>query len=97
LLRNNMLKPVFTEKSMKMAKEGKYTFWVEPNSNKMGLKSLISKIFGVHVTNINTIKKGGEKGRNARGKKFNRLASKKAVITIKAGEKISVFEESKKK
>lgn len=92
-----MLKPIFTEKSTKMAQMGKYSFWVEPGSNKMGLKSLIGKIFGVHVTSIKTIKKAGEKGRNARGKKFNRLASKKAIVTIKAGEKISVFEETKKK
>jgi large subunit ribosomal protein L23 len=92
-----MLKPIFTEKSTKMAKMGKYSFWVEPGSTKTGLKSLIGKIFGVHVTSIKTIKKGGEKGRNARGKRFNRLASKKAVVTIKAGEKISVFEETKKK
>jgi large subunit ribosomal protein L23 len=92
-----MLKPVFTEKSTKMAKEGKYSFWVEPNADKMGLKSLISKLFGVHVTSIKTIKKAGEKGRTARGKRFNRLASKKAIVTIKEGEKMDIFEESKSK
>ena len=92
-----MIKPVYTEKSMKMAKEGKYSFWVEVGSDKMGLKALIAKLFGVHVTSIKTIKKAGEKGRTARGKKFNRLASKKAIVTIKDGEKIDVFEESKKK
>jgi large subunit ribosomal protein L23 len=91
-----MIKPVFTEKSTKMVRQGKYTFWVEPNSDKMGLKSLIGKLFGVHVTSIKTIKKGGEKGRTARGKKFSRLATKKAVVTIMAGEKIDVFEETKK-
>jgi large subunit ribosomal protein L23 len=92
-----MIKPVFTEKSTKMAKEGKYTFWVEPNDDKMNLKTEIARLFGVHVTSIRTIKKGGEKGRTARGKKFNKLASKKAIVTIKDGEKIDVFEESKKK
>ena len=92
-----MLKPVFTEKSTKAAKQGKYTFWVEPNSDKMGLKSQIGKLFGVHVVSIKTIKKAGEKGRTARGKKFNKLASKKAIVTIKDGEKIDIFEESKKK
>jgi large subunit ribosomal protein L23 len=92
-----MLKPVYTEKSTMMAKQGKYTFWVEPNSDKMSLKAEIAKLFGVHVTSIRTIKKAGEKGRTARGKKFNRLASKKAIVTIKDGEKIDVFEESKKK
>jgi large subunit ribosomal protein L23 len=92
-----MLKPVFTEKSTKMAKMCKYSFWVAPNDNKMGLKSEIAKLFGVHVTSIKTIKKAGEKGRTARGKKFNKLASKKAIVTIKDGEKIDIFEESKKK
>ena len=91
-----MLKPVFTEKSTRMVREGKYSFWVEPNSDKMGLKAEIAKLFGVHVTSIKTIKKAGEKGRTARGKKFNRLATKKAIVTIKDGEKIEIFEESKK-
>ena len=93
----NMIKPVFTEKSTKMAKEGKYSFWVEPNDDKMNLKTEIARLFGVHVTSIRTVRKGGEKGRNARGKKFDKLASKKAIVTIKDGEKIDVFEESKKK
>jgi large subunit ribosomal protein L23 len=92
-----MIKPVFTEKSTKMAKEGTYSFWVEPNADKMGIKSEIAHLFGVHVTSVRTVKKAGEKGRTARGKSFNRLASKKAFITLKAGEKIDVFEESKKK
>ena len=92
-----MIKPVFTEKSTKMAKMGKYSFWVEPGSDKMSLKAEISRLFGVHVTSIRTIKKAGEKGRTARGKKFNKLSSKKAIVTLKDGEKIDVFEESKKK
>jgi large subunit ribosomal protein L23 len=92
-----MLKPVFTEKSTKMAKMGKYSFWVEPKSDKMSLKAEIARLFGVHVTSIRTIRKAGEKGRTARGKKFNKLSSKKAIVTLKDGEKIDVFEESKKK
>lgn len=91
-----MLKPVFTEKSLKLAKEGKYTFWVDSNSDKIGIKSLIARIFGVHVTSIRTVKKAGENGKTARGKRFSRLDAKKAVITIKDGEKLDIFEESKK-
>ncbi len=91
-----MIRPVFTEKSTRLVKEGKYSFWVEPNANKMSLKAEIAKLFGVHVTSIRTIKKAGEKGRTARGKKFNKLASKKAIVTVKSGEKIDIFEESKK-
>jgi large subunit ribosomal protein L23 len=91
-----MLKPVFTEKSLKMAKQGKYTFWVSPNSDKLGIKAEVARIFGVHVVDINTIKKAGESGRNARGRKFNKLASKKAVVVLKNGEKIDIYEETKK-
>lgn len=91
-----MIKPVFTEKSIKEAKQGRYTFLVNLNADKMGLKSEIAKAFGVHVTSIRTMKKGGESGKNARGKKFTRLSVKKAVVTIKDGEKIDAYEETKK-
>lgn len=91
-----MLKPVFTEKSLKMAKKGKYTFWVSPTADKISIKAEVARVFGVHVTDINTIKKAGEAGRTARGRKFNKLASKKAVVEIRDGEKIDIYEESKK-
>jgi large subunit ribosomal protein L23 len=91
-----MIKPVYTEKSLKMAKQGQYSFWVDRDMDKLSLKAMFAKLFGVHVTSINTFKKAGEKGRNARGRKFSNLAAKKAVITIKDGEKLDIFEESKK-
>lgn len=91
-----MLKPVFTEKSLKMAKLGKYSFWVDPRADKISIKAEIARVFGVHVTDINTVKKAGESGRTARGRRFNKLASKKAVVQIKDGEKIDIYEEIKK-
>lgn len=90
-----MIKPIFTEKSLKMAKIGKFSFWVDLNSTKPSLKSKIAKLFGVHVLTIKTAKKAGEEGKNARGRKFKKLQLKKAIVTIKDGEKIAVFEESK--
>lgn len=90
-----MIKPVYTEKSLKLAKKGQYTFWVEPGMDKLSLKSVFAKMFGVHVTGIKTVKKAGESGRNVRGRKFTKLATKKAVVTVKEGEKIDIFEESK--
>ena len=91
-----MIKPVFTEKSLKMAKQGQYSFWVDAHADKMSLKSIIAKMFGVHVTTIKTVMKAGERGRNARGRKFVNLGAKKAIITVKEGEKLDIFEESKK-
>lgn len=91
-----MLKPVFTEKSLRMAASGKYTFWVDVNATKLEIKALIARIFNVHVVNINTIKKAGESGRNARGRRFTKLVTKKAVVELKDGEKIDIYEETKK-
>jgi large subunit ribosomal protein L23 len=91
-----MIKPVFTEKSLKMARTGQYSFWVDRDMDKLNLKSVIAKMFGVHVLSIKTVKKAGEKGRSVRGRKFEKLQLKKAVVTIKDGEKIDAFEENKK-
>jgi large subunit ribosomal protein L23 len=91
-----MLKPVYTEKSLRESKIGNYTFKVEPRMNKKQIAALISKIFGVKVIKVRTTKKGGEKGRNAKGRNFSIKAVKKAIVTLKAGDKINVFEEGKK-
>jgi large subunit ribosomal protein L23 len=91
-----MLKPVFTEKSLRNAKLGNYTFKVTPTMNKKQIAALIGKIFSVKVTKVRTIKTGGEKGRNARGRNFSIRANKKAIVSLKSGDKISLFDEGKK-
>jgi large subunit ribosomal protein L23 len=91
-----IIKPIFTEKSLAAAKMGNYTFRVEPRMDKKRIAAEISKIFDVKVVRVRTIKTGGEKGRNARGRNFSVKASKKAIVTLKEGDKISVFEEGKK-
>lgn len=94
---NYMITPIFTEKSLKLAKEGKYSFWVGRTADKAGLKAEIAKLFGVHVVGIRTISSAPETGRNARGVKFATIRNKKAIVTLKDKEKIDLFEESKKK
>ncbi len=91
-----MITPIFTEKSLKLAKTGKYSFWVGRKANKMSLKSEIAKLFGVHVVSVKTISTSSEKGKNARGVKFATVRNKKAIFTLKDKEKIDLFEESKK-
>lgn len=91
-----MLKPLYTEKSLKLAKEGMYTFMVDKGANKMSLKAEIAKLFGVHVVTIKTITVKGESGRNARGSHYSTKPLKKAIVTLKDKEKIDLFEESKK-
>lgn len=64
--------------------------------NKGGVAAKVSHLFGVKVVGVRTTKIGPEKGRNAKGKKFAHTAIKKAIVTLKSGDKIDVFEEGKK-
>lgn len=92
-----MIKPIFTEKSLKLAKEGKYSFWVGRGMGKKVAKSEIGKTFGVHVVSIKMLAGKSEAGRNMRGVNFVKEKSKKAIVSLKGDEKIDIFEESKAK
>ena len=92
-----MIKPILTEKSLSLAKDGKYSFWVDKNLIKSQIKKLMEDVFGVHVTSVKTINyKGGIKT-NLRKRKIKIPERKKAIIALKEGEKIDLFETKKKK
>ncbi len=91
------LEPIISEKTMKLAEEGRYTFRVERGMNKFQIKRLVEDVFGVHVTSINTLKIGGELRRSIRGRKRFVQPTKKAIVRLKDKEKIELFETKKKK
>lgn len=88
--------PVLTEKSLREAKKGFYTFWVDNKLNKGQLKKLIGEAFGVHVTEIRTLNYKKEERKNYRGKIQTKGAIKKAIVALKEKEKIALFEEKGK-
>jgi large subunit ribosomal protein L23 len=90
------MKPIFTEKSIKEAKLGNYTFQVNSDMNKKQIAAKIAQLFEVKVIGVKTVKKGSERGRNAKGRIFSTGSIKKAIITLKSGDKIDIFEEGKK-
>lgn len=90
--------PILTEKSLQLAKQGKYSFWVNRNLIKKEIKKLIGEIFSVNVISVRTMNyKGGVKT-NSKRRKITIRARKKAIVLLKEGEKIGLFEtkESKK-
>lgn len=90
------LTPVLTEKSLRQAKEGHYTFWVTPSLTKQGVKALVERVFEVKVGRVRTMNfKGGVK-KNLRGRTQVIKGAKKAIVTLKEG-KIEIFEEKGKK
>ncbi len=89
--------PILTEKSLNIAKEGKYTFTLDVGLNKLEIAKLINSIYAVHVKTVRTLnyKSGGKK--NVRGRKVKIKAFKKAVVTLAKDEKIDAFEVKKGK
>jgi large subunit ribosomal protein L23 len=88
--------PVLTEKSLNLAREGKYTFWVDWKSNKDEIKNLVDKVFGVHTQKVRTINYKGGVRKNFKGTKIRIPNRKKAMVTLGKDEKIDLFEKKEK-
>ncbi|MCM8775372.1 MAG: 50S ribosomal protein L23 [Candidatus Omnitrophica bacterium] len=89
-LNDIILEPVITEKILKTTGEtAKYAFRVHPASNKKQIKSAIEKVFNVHVTKVNVMNVGG-KWKRVRHQAGQTPDWKKAILTLKKGEKIDV-------
>ena len=85
-------RPLVTEKAM--AQKGtapQYAFVVDREAGKTSIRSAVEKLFKVHVTGINTAIVRGKAKRVGRsiGRKSN---WKKAIVTLKEGEKIELCE-----
>jgi large subunit ribosomal protein L23 len=89
------LTPVISEKSLGLAKSGKYTFRVDRGLKKGQIERLIEEVFKVHVKKIRTINVRGENKRTMAGRKRKIQPSKKAIVTLAEKEKIDLFETKK--
>ena len=88
-----ILKPVITEKTMKIMAEKKYTFLVHPEANKSQIKEAVEKMFeGTKVKSVNTMNQDGKKRR--RGNVVGKTAkTKKAIVALTEDSKdIEIFE-----
>ena len=91
--RDVILAPLITEKSMAGTVAAQYTFEVHPQATKTQIKHAVEEIFKVHVLKVNTTNVGGKnknfarRGRRTSGKTPD---WKKAVVTLKSGEKIEL-------
>lgn len=88
--RDILVAPVLTEKSYVGFEEGKYTFLVDPRSNKTEIKIAIEKAFDVKVSSVNTINRTG-KTRRTRFGLGKRKDTKRAVVSVAAGQSIDIF------
>jgi large subunit ribosomal protein L23 len=81
----------FTEKATILGDSlGKYVFRVAPHANKLQIKHAVEKLFGKTVTSVNTCNYAGKKRRERRADAGRTAHWKKAIVTLKAGEKIEL-------
>ncbi len=91
--RDVILKPVVSEKSYALLDEGVYTFVVAPDANKIEIRQAVEAIFGVTVTNVNTLnRKGKQKRQRRRLIMSKRPDTKRAIVTLREGDRIDLFE-----
>lgn len=86
--------PRLTEKSVRQKElHNQVTFLVEKSANKIEIKKAVESLFKVKVEAVNTVNVLGKDKRMGRymGK---RPDWKKAIITLKEGDKIEYFEGS---
>lgn len=76
-----------TEKAAIMQGENKYVFMVKLNAAKPEIRKAIEALYGVKVAEVNTIRSYG-KARRLGSRIGNKPEYKKAVVTLKEGEKI---------
>jgi large subunit ribosomal protein L23 len=88
--RDVLLAPVISEKSYGLIDEGKYTFLVHPDANKTEIKIAVEKVFNVKVTSVNTINRAGKRKRTRFGY-GQRNSTKRAVVSLAAGDRIDLF------
>lgn len=88
--RDILFAPVLTEKSYLGFEEGKYTFLVDPRSNKTEIKIAVERVFEVKVASVNTINRSG-KTRRTRFGLGKRKDTKRAIVTLHEGYQIDVF------
>jgi large subunit ribosomal protein L23 len=85
-------RPLLTEKSMDQSHGGKYTFRVALDANKIEIASAIHQIFRVDVVKVNTMRVRGKPRRVGRYPEGRTSDWKKAIVTLKAGQSITMFE-----
>ena len=90
-LQQVLVKPLITEKSTLLQENGKYVFHVANRANKVQIREAVQKSFGVVVVDVNICRVRGKLKRY--GPRLSRTPDmKKAIVTLRAGDRIQLIE-----
>ncbi len=86
-----LLAPVVSEKSYSLITDRKYTFKVHRNAHKTQVRQAVEQLFDVKVENVNILKVQAKPKRRGLTK-GTRPGWKKAIVQLREGETIEIFE-----
>ena len=86
-----ILAPIVSEKSYASSTRGSYTFRVHSDAHKTQIRQAVEELFEVKVERVNVIKVQAKPKRRG-AIKGTRQGWKKAVVQLRAGDKIEIFE-----
>jgi large subunit ribosomal protein L23 len=86
-----LIRPVISEKSYALSSAGKYTFRVHDDAHKTEIRQAVEALFDVHVLEVRTasVKSKPKRRGNTRGRT---RSWKKAIVQVRAGESIPIFQ-----
>ena len=82
-----------TEKAANLAANlNQYTFEVDPSANRIEVGRAVAKVFNVEVTKVNILNKKpkAKTDRSRKGRPGTKGGHKKAIVTLKEGDKIEL-------
>jgi large subunit ribosomal protein L23 len=91
--RDLVLRPVVSEKSYGLLDRNVYTFVVRQDATKIQIRDAVEDIFNVRVLKVNTLNRKGKRKRNRKMSTFGKRSdTKRAIVTLSAGNRIDLFE-----
>jgi len=86
-------RPVMTERNTDLMQQGRYTFEVAPDANKIQIKAAVEAAFpNVTVLAVNTMNVHRKLRRQRTRLRGYRSGWKKAIVTLAPGQRIEIFE-----
>ena len=86
-----LIRPIITEKNVKLAETRKYVFEVAPDANKIDVKNAVEEAFKVKVVDVNIINVR-KKPRKVGKYEGLKAAVHKAIVTLSDKDKLDIYE-----
>jgi len=87
-----LIRPVVSEKSYVLSAADRYTFRVHPEAHKTQIRQAVEALFDVHVLDVRTMSVKSKPKRRGNTPKGGTREWKKAIVQVRAGESIPIFQ-----